>query len=304
MRQDQLSRYQHSDCLRCPIDHGKLAQRDSQLVCSQGHSFDLSKYGYVNLLPVQNKRSRDPGDSKAMVAARQQFLAAGHYQPLAEKLSALSQQLLQQCPSSETPTRILDAGCGEGYYLAHLRNTLADSGRECLFECSGAEFLGVDISKWAVQAAARQHLGCTWLVASNRNLPVADASIDQIICGFGFPVFEEFARVLKPGGSLIMLDPTADHLAELKTLLYENSDTAPGLGAEPDSKLPYSSGLKCAQEESLTQIIPIQDRSSIKNLIEMTPHAHRANRDRITQACELASLNITISTRYRVWTKT
>ena len=76
----------------CPLCHQPLAHVNNSFICPQRHQFDVAKEGYVNLLPVQHKRSRDPGDSAEMMQARRAFLDAGHYQPLrdaiVEQLSA------------------------------------------------------------------------------------------------------------------------------------------------------------------------------------------------------------------------
>ena len=128
--------------LACPLDDEPL-QRDGKVWrCAHGHSFDVARQGYVHLLPVQNKRSRDPGDSKQMVAARRRFLNAGHYRPIAE---AVSRAALAGLPTDAT-ANCLDAGCGEGYYLREL----ADAAGE-----QPLALLGLDISKWAVLAAAK-----------------------------------------------------------------------------------------------------------------------------------------------------
>ena len=149
--------------LACPLDGEPLHLTGGAWRCAAGHSFDIAKQGYVNLLPVQQKRSTDPGDSKAMVAARQRFLGSGHYQPIAE---AVSRTLLghAEVPSRDTDLfSCLDAGCGEGYYLRQLVSA-ASSGQ-------ALSLVGLDISKWAVLAAAKQDNKqapfSSWLVGSN-----------------------------------------------------------------------------------------------------------------------------------------
>ncbi len=92
----------------CPLCHAPLSRSDNHYSCPQRHQFDLAKEGYVNLLPVQFKRSRDPGDSAEMMQARRAFLDAGHYQPLRD---AIAERLRHYAP-----TDLLDIGCGEGYY--------------------------------------------------------------------------------------------------------------------------------------------------------------------------------------------
>ena len=130
--------------LACPLDGAPLQRQGGSLRCADGHCFDLAAQGYVNLLPVQNKRSLDPGDSKEMVAARRRFLEAGHYQPIAD---AVARAVLAAAAPGRTLT-CLDAGCGEGYYLRQLAAAAGNAHPLAL--------LGLDISKWAVQAAAKR----------------------------------------------------------------------------------------------------------------------------------------------------
>lgn len=95
----------------CPLCHQPLSREKNSYICPQRHQFDMAKEGYVNLLPVQHKRSRDPGDSAEMIQARRAFLDAGHYQPLRDAIVAQLRERLD-----EKATAVLDIGCGEGYY--------------------------------------------------------------------------------------------------------------------------------------------------------------------------------------------
>ena len=108
--------------LACPIDGQRLEAHEKQLVCGNGHSFDIARQGYVNLLPVQHKRSKQPGDSKEMVVARTEFLDSGVYQPIVNKLVEIT---LAQI-TGDKEVCLMDAGCGEGYYLDHVFNVLTN----------------------------------------------------------------------------------------------------------------------------------------------------------------------------------
>src|SRR5690606_23808702 len=194
--------------LACPLDAAPLHPAGMAWRCDSGHSFDIASQGYVHLLPVQKKRSRDPGDSKDMVAARRRFLQSGVYQPIAH---AVSRAVLADAPETGVVS-CLDAGCGEGYYLRQLAATVDQ--RLTLAA------VGLDISKWAVMSAAGQEKRMQWVVGSNANLPVQSATLDLVLCMFGFPVYAEFARVLKPGGQLLQVDAGPDHLRELREIIY------------------------------------------------------------------------------------
>lgn len=143
--------------LACPICSAPLNEVDSGVVCPAGHRFDRARQGYLNLLPVQHKNSRDPGDNLAMVQARRDFLNAGHYAPVARRLAALA--------AERKPQRWLDIGCGEGYYTAQIADALLR-----------ADGYALDISKEAVKRACKRNPTLTWLIASMARVPLADGS--------------------------------------------------------------------------------------------------------------------------------
>lgn len=265
--------------LACPLDGAPLASVDGGWTCPAGHRYDQAAQGYVNLLPVQHKRSRDPGDSKEMVAARRRFLEAGHYRPIADLAARAA---LADLPADAA---CLDAGCGEGYYLRQLAAAADDAGQS-------PALLGLDISKWAVQAAAKAQRGtATWVVGSNARLPVLPARLDRVLCLFGFPVYQEFARALKPGGQLIMIDAGPDHLRELREIIYPT--LKPPRSGEP--LLPE--GFAAAPGESLRQTLTLNDAASIADLLAMTPHLYRATPEGRARAAALQTLRLTVDVR-------
>ncbi len=265
--------------LACPLDGLPLQSSDSIWRCASSHSFDIASQGYINLLPVQHKRSRDPGDSKEMVAARRRFLTAGFYQPVA---AAVSRAVLAGLPHHETSS-CLDAGCGEGYYLRQL--AAAVPGGQTL------ELLGLDISKWAVLSAAKQDKRPTWVVGSNAKLPVLSGTLDRVLCMFGFPVYAEFARVLKPGGRLIQVDAGPDHLRELREIIY------PSLKPERTTKMPMPEGFSRLPTETLCFPIELTSTEQIADLLAMTPHLFRASADGRAAAATLTALSLSVDVR-------
>lgn len=269
--------------LCCPLDSAPLTLSDKTWRCEHGHSFDVAKQGYVNLLPVQNKRSKDPGDSKAMVQARSRFLAAGFYAPLAEALAAT----VLASPAGS----MLDAGCGEGYYLRHVLDTAASHSVGKSADMSAA---ALDISKWAVQAAAKRDPRVSWLVASNSSIPVPDSSIDTLLCVFGFPVESEFKRVLRDGGRLIMVDPAPGHLHELKQVIYDEVKEKP-------SSLPVSEKWQLVSEQRVTFSVTLPSRDVIHDLLAMTPHLYRVSSAGRERAEALTSLTVTVDVWLRVF---
>lgn len=265
--------------LACPLDGAPLQRQGASWRCPAGHSYDIASQGYTHLLPVQKKRSLDPGDSKEMVAARRRFLNAGHYQPIA---AAVSRAVLAELPTEGCPA-YLDAGSGEGYYLRQLAAAVAEEQTLAL--------LGLDISKWAVLAAAKQDKRPNWVVGSNANLPVLPGSLDGVLCLFGFPVYGEFARVLKPGGRLLQVDAGPDHLRELRAIIY------PSLKPERCSETPVPTGFRPGASETLRYPLKLEGSEQIADLLAMTPHLYRASAEGRARAAALTALELTVDVR-------
>jgi 23S rRNA (guanine745-N1)-methyltransferase len=266
--------------LACPLDGAPLQRDGSAWRCASGHCFDIAGQGYINLLPVQQKRSRDPGDSKEMVAARRRFLNAGHYQPIAAAVSRSA--LAGLLPGSAAAC--LDAGCGEGYYLRQLAAAASGAGQPLAL-------LGLDISKWAVLSAAKQERRPNWVVGSNANLPVLPGTLDRLLCMFGFPVYREFARVLKPGGQLLQVDAGPDHLRELREIIY------PTLKAERPAGRATPEGFTCLPGETLNFAVVLAGPEQIADLLAMTPHLYRASAEGRARAAALTALTVTADIR-------
>lgn len=269
--------------LACPLDGDALRLQEKSWVCARGHRYDQARQGYVNLLPVQHKRSREPGDSKAMVEARQRFLAAGHYQIIAESIA----RVCYAANADHARLSILDAGCGEGYYLRQLAQRA-----DALAELAVA---GLDISKAATLAAARLDKRITWMVGTNAHLPVQDASVDCLLCVFGFPVAAEFARVLKPGGRLIQVDPGPGHLRELRELLY------PQVDSQAAAKAPQLDGFRLLKTDEVSYSFRLDSAEQVQDLLAMTPHGHRASAAGKAQVAAVSELVLTADVFVRLY---
>ena len=147
----------------CPVCAAALQREERRYICPAGHSFDRAKEGYCNLLPVNRKHSKAPGDDKAMATARSVFLGKGYYAPLREALCALAVSM-----TGEAPT-VLDAGCGEGYYTDGIYRALQDAGK-------APQMAGTDISKFILRRAAKREKDIEFAVASSYRLPMAAGS--------------------------------------------------------------------------------------------------------------------------------
>jgi 23S rRNA (guanine745-N1)-methyltransferase len=216
--------------LACPVCHAAMRPAGAALRCAAGHAFDVAREGYVNLLVTRRRRTRMVGDTAAMVAARAGFLARGHYAPLADAVAELVARHLRSREGAGAGC-VVDAGCGTGYQLGRLRHRLlADGGPlPCLF--------GTDVSKHAVRRAARDHPEASFLVADTRaGLPLADHAAAAVLDVFAPRDGAEFARLLAPGGLLVVVTPGPAHLAELAA--------AVGLvGIQPEKQRAVADGL-------------------------------------------------------------
>ena len=163
--------------------------------CANNHAFDVARSGYVNLLQPQDKKSKNPGDTADAVAARRRFIDAGHVQPLVDAI-------VRAFPVQGA---LLDAGCGEGHHTDAFRRAY------------GVEAWGVDISVPAIEAAAKRHRECGWVVANaDRFLPFEDGAFAAVASITARMNPDEFRRVLAPGGALLIVLPGADDLIELR----------------------------------------------------------------------------------------
>ena len=266
-----------SELLCCPLDKLALRQENTQLRCANGHSFDIARQGYVNLLVPGDKRSRDPGDSKAMVVARRAFLSSGHYEPVAHRLAQLVR------PLTGVDSVIVDAGCGEGYYLEQLRAQLPASRH------STPTMIGFDISRAAVQAATRR-FAATWLVASNRNIPLAADSADCLLSLFGFPMFESFRRVLKDSGALLIVNAGPQHLIELREILYPSVRSSASTVVQQAQSAGFLLGTSSTLQFDTAPLRQLQ----IQQLLGMTPHLFRTSLAGKERAARLDNFPVTV----------
>ncbi|MET8543210.1 putative RNA methyltransferase [Kitasatospora sp. NPDC004799] len=184
--------------LACPHCAQALTRHDRSLRCPAGHSFDLAKQGYVSLLA--GDAHTGTGDTAEMVAARADFLAAGHYRPIAEALAQAASAAV-----GESDGLVADLGAGTGHYLAQVLDALP-----------GTVGAALDISKFALRRAAKAHPRVGAVVCDAwRPLPLRDASAELVLNVFAPRNGPEIRRVLRPGGTLLLVSPTARHLREL-----------------------------------------------------------------------------------------
>jgi 23S rRNA (guanine745-N1)-methyltransferase len=238
----------------CPVcrSHLSLDSDRRRWVCPLGHSFDVAREGYVNLLRAGQRRRRQPGDSPEMVQARKRFLASGAYDPLTT--------VLAQVVADQQPALVLDVGCGEG---RHTRGVTAPM------------VLGIDVAKPAVVEASRAHHGGWYAVASVEDLPLGDATVDLVLDVFGPIAPIELARVVRPGGTVVAAHPGPAHLEGLRSLVY-------GVDRPHEVKPPFRDALEwftVARTEVVTFPVATSDPAQLNDLFAMTPYWWQATPD-------------------------
>ena len=188
------------------------------LACSAGHSFDVAREGYVNLLPSQHRVRGIEGDVASMLKARRSFLESGYYRPLCEMLTTEVEEILQnRDPATSDSTHgtcVLEVGCGEGYYIGSIAGQLRGvAGLK-------ATFVGVDLSKSATRLAAKRYRDVTFLVSNvHRRIYLQSRSVSALLDIFAPRNPAEFARVLEPDGYALIVSPSKSHLGSLRARL-------------------------------------------------------------------------------------
>lgn len=240
---------------QCPLCHQPLHFSSQQWRCDSNHQFDQAKEGYVNLLPVQHKRSKQPGDSAEMMQARRAFLDGGYYQPLQAQVAEWLDVALVADAGA-----LLDIGCGEGYYTAAVASRLAQGRNMAVY--------GLDVAKVAIRYAAKRYPAVSFCVASSHRLPFADGELDAVLRIYAPCKAQELARVVKPGGVVVTVSPGPRHLYQLKERVYQQVQ----LHAEQDEQF---DGFDCERKEALAYTMTLPGAQAA-NLLQMTPFAWRA----------------------------
>ncbi|MGM9921617.1 MAG: putative RNA methyltransferase [Bhargavaea sp.] len=262
--------------LKCPVCGNPVGVEDEgRLLCPENHSFDFAKQGYVNVL------TRPAGghyNKELFEARRRIMLDSGLYAPFHEAAADLIREVTLP---TDLPSIIADIGCGEG---THLHRVLEELGG---LNVAGA---GLDIAKEGVQLAARDFHDAVWLVGDLAQSPFADGSIHAILNILSPSNYDEFTRMLAPGGRLIKAVPGAGYLRELREALYS------------DERRTYSN------EETIglfdrhfrrTETIPLRytvrlGRAQLENLVRMTPLSWSPDPKAVTTFLDRETADITV----------
>ena len=245
----KLQRFASATAFACPICRENLTLLESSLKCNNRHSFDLAKFGYVNLAP-QIKQSANY--DKENFQNRQEILESGFYQAILEVVS----DLLSNSKNAKT---ILDIGCGEGFYSRKLQESHLDK-----------TFYAFDISKDSVQIAAKSepNWAVNWFVGDLARLPIKDASMDILLDIFSPANYGEFRRVLSKDGILIKVIPTKNHLKEIRQKVQDQLTNKDYSNQDIKNHFQEHFTILSSQTASLTKTITAEQ---LKALLSMTP---------------------------------
>lgn len=248
--------------LVCPVCHHDLHKQEHRYTCKNHHMYDIAKEGYVNLYLKSAKTS---GDELAMVQARRLFLSKGYYTILQQKLIDIIKDF--------HPNMIVDAGCGEGYYTNAIAQALPDT-----------TIYGVDLSKRALKYAAKRTKHVKYVLSSIFHMPIKAHQADILLNVFAPFAYEEYTRMIHDKGYIICVEPGANHLMQLKQVLYET---------------PYQNEETMHEQLSIVDRIYVKDQITCPNqdlqaLFMMTPYYHKTSKEASLRLESIEVLDIDI----------
>lgn len=256
----------------CPKCKGELSVSSSgAAVCKSGHSYDRARAGYYNFLLSSSGSVH--GDNVEMVTARRKFLDTGAYLPLANEVSRLVCKYISS-------GKLLDIGCGEGYYTDIIERALSERGAKVAVS-------GFDISKDAVKNAAKRNSALSLSVASAYHMPIGDGVFDMAVNMFSPLALAETHRVLKDSGIFIMAIPAEEHLFGLKEAAYKT----PYKNEVADSRL---EGFSLIESIRVSYELALKTNEEVRSLFMMTPYAYRTRPEDKARVLALDSLTTTI----------
>ncbi|MEW5854914.1 MAG: putative RNA methyltransferase [Myxococcota bacterium] len=264
----------------CPVCRGALGPGEKARVCPRGHAFDVAREGYLHLVPG-GVRGKLVGDSAEMLAARRRFLEAGHYQPL--------RALLVERVARRDARVVLEAGCGEGHYVGGLGEALP-----------GVRTLGTDVAKDAIRLAARRYRATSFAVAdTSRLLPLPDGSVDVLLDVFAPRNAAEFARVLRPGGQLVVVHPEVEHLHELNQV-----HTIMRVEPEKARHLDEQMAADFTPDAAEVLHIPMNlQGTALVDMVAMTPNARTLTDEQRQGIAQAGPLTVTARMRVATFTR-
>ena len=262
------------DNLICPRCGCRLSRNGGSLFCFFKHCYDIASSGYVNLVLSGAKTQAFSGDNKEMMQARRRTMDRGYYKALANKIV----ELIDRYPHED----ILDVGCGEGYVTGRIASAYSES-----------RVRGADLSKNAILLADKRYKDASFIVGNSASLPILDASVDVGIAVFTPTYFGELERVVKKGGIFIKVNPSAEHLLDLKELLYENTY----LNEEEQVN---ATGFELVESITLVDEYTAEG-GAILDLLQMTPYYYHTPKEAVERVAKMEKVVTRLSYDIKVY---
>ena len=281
--------------LQCPVCRNLLFASAGGFQCVNKHTFDAARQGYVNFLLAHKKHSKEPGDSPEMIRSRRRFLDLGLYNKVSDGINETIALNLQSAGNGSALS-ILDAGCGEGFYLKRLKDSLAAG----VGKPARADYYGIDISKFGVRHATQRDKTIHWFVASIIDLPFASSSLDIVLNVFSLADVAEFRRVLRKTGSLITVTPGPKHLNGLREIIY------PVAREHAQSAIPEQAKgvFSLARTTRINYQIELTNSEQIMDLLAMTPYFWNIDLNTKSKVEALSRLALDVDVVISVFNKT
>ena len=248
------------DMFICPICHTKMIfSNKNSVVCEKRHCFDLSKQGYINFVPNQQQTKY----TKDLFESRRYIFEEGFYKPLEDSV----RKIIEQYNDTSKPLKLLDVGCGEGYYARGLSEGIEN-----------LDVYAMDNAKDAIILGAKKEQKIKWFIGDLSNIPLKCESMDLLINIFTPSNYNEFTRVLKCDGYLIKVVPEANYLKELRECA---ANQLTNQKYSNESVVDYfANHMKCEEIKNLTYKMPVT-KENIDNFLKMTPMMFNVDKKRL-----------------------
>lgn len=280
--------------LQCPVCRKPMRLSAGGYQCPALHSFDAARQGYVNLLLAHKKHSKEPGDDQGMIQSRRRFLDLGYYDRVSGAINETVGTALSGLGGGSACS-LLDAGCGEGFYLQRLKAALAHGNQADLV----IDYHGVDVSKFAIRQATQRDRSMAWFVASINDLPFLDSSLDLVLSVFSPVNIPEFARILEPSGRLVFASPGPRHLNGLREIIYPVTRQHEESTITEKAKELFSP----PTVQRINYQLELKSRQEIMDLLAMTPYYWNIDQPTKAKVAALDHLALDVDVEIRVFTK-
>ncbi len=291
--------------LRCPNCGAELTRAEKSLVCPNRHTFDISKSGYVNLLPPGKGKNAHTGDDKGMVDARMNFLKRGFYNRISDTAAAI---IAESCEKAGDCLTVCDMGSGEGWHSCRIAEQTAERTKKSIL------LAGIDASKHGADRASRLSrsmnlmpkegigaphsgpVGACFFPANLFHTPFADGSFSAAVSMFAPIAWEEAARILREDGILVVVSSGREHLLELRSLIYSDVRFS-------DEEIPASDYFDLAERRNLRYTVTLPDKEAIGDLFMMTPFFYKTTESGKARLLSKDTLDVTVEVNYTIYKK-